>query len=54
MMQRFLGDKAIKSIISSKTANPDAKILNPTDIFRSSEFFCEPNGFCREACGSAA
>ena len=51
-MWKFLGNKVNKYIISSKTANFEAKILNLVIFFRSSEFFCESSDFCREACAS--
>jgi len=43
MMERFLGDKVNNQIISSKTANFDAKILNLVN------FFCESIDFCRRS-----
>jgi len=39
------GSKVNKYIISSKTANFDAKTLNLVIFFRSSEFFCESSDF---------
>jgi len=39
MTLKFLGNKVNKYIISSETANFDAKILNLVIFFRSSEFF---------------
>jgi len=51
----FLGNKVNRHIISGKTANFNAKILNLVIFFRSSEFFfCESSDFCVEACGSTA
>ena len=47
-MQRLSGNKVNRCIISSKTANFNAKRF----FLRPGEFFCESSDFCREACGS--
>jgi len=47
-----LGNKVNRYIISGKTANFNAKILNLVIFFRSSEFYCESGDFSLEACGS--
>ena len=52
MMQRFSGNKVNNKMITSKTANFDAKMLNLVIFFRFSGFFIESSYFCREARGN--
>jgi len=52
MISRFLGYEVNRYIISSKTANFKANILNLVIFFRSSEFVCESSDFCQDACDS--
>jgi len=50
-----MGIKVNKYIISSKTPNFYANILNLVSFFISDlsiEVFCESSEYCREACGS--
>jgi len=52
MMQRFSGNKVNNKMITSKTANFDAKMLNLVIFFRFSGFFIESSYFYREARGN--
>ena len=53
-VSRFSGDSTHQWMISSKTANFNAQILNLVIFFWSSEFFCLSADFCKKGCGSTA
>jgi len=52
MVLRYLGDKRHKLMISSKTVNFNAEVLNLVIFFNLVNFFCESSDFCKKACGS--